>query len=90
MLYADTFQREENIKSNNILFRPISDLTATRISKGLAVGYGIFSYILTFFVQNIPGLVQVTAYIINFVAILFFELLDLNTNIWFQKESCVY
>ena len=40
-------------------FRSLNDLMTTRISKGLAIFYGVFSYVLTFFVQNIPGLVQV-------------------------------
>ena len=31
----------------------LSDKAATRLSKGLAFGYGIFSYVLTFFVQNL-------------------------------------
>lgn len=41
------------------MFSPMSDIFATRVSKGLAIAYGLFSYALTFFVQNIPGLVQV-------------------------------
>ena len=31
---------------------------ATKISKLLGLGFGVFSYLLTFLVQNIPGLVQ--------------------------------
>ena len=42
------------------MFSPMSDIFATRVSKGLAIAYGLFSYVLTFFVQNIPGLVQVS------------------------------
>ena len=38
--------------------KDLSELNATRISKGLAITYGIFSYGLIFMVKNIPGLVQ--------------------------------
>ena len=38
--------------------KDLSELNATRISKGLAIIYGIFSYGLIFMVKNIPGLVQ--------------------------------
>ena len=38
--------------------KDLSDDTATKISKLLGVGFGVFSYLLTFLVQNIPGLVQ--------------------------------
>ena len=38
--------------------KDLSDATATKISKLLGVGFGVFSYLLTFLVQNIPGLVQ--------------------------------
>ena len=36
----------------------LSDAAATKISKLLGLGFGVFSYLLTFLVQNIPGLVQ--------------------------------
>ena len=38
--------------------KDLSDDTATKIFKLLGVGFGVFSYLLTFLVQNIPGLVQ--------------------------------
>ena len=38
--------------------KELSDAAATKVSKFLGVGFGIFSYLLTFLVQNIPGLVQ--------------------------------
>lgn len=36
----------------------ITEEAATRMSKWLGVGFGVFSYLLTFLVKNIPGLVQ--------------------------------
>ena len=36
----------------------LSDENATKLSKALAIAYGVFSYILIFLVKNIPGLVQ--------------------------------
>ena len=36
----------------------LSDERATQISRLLGLGFGLFSYLLTFLVQNIPGLVQ--------------------------------
>ena len=36
----------------------IKEELATKLSKCLGLGFGIFSYLLTFLVKNIPGLVQ--------------------------------
>ena len=42
-----------------LYWRPdITEEAATRMSKWLGVGFGVFSYLLTFLVKNIPGLVQ--------------------------------
>ena len=42
-----------------IFWRPdLKDEVATKMSKLLAIGFGVFSYLLTFMVRNIPGLVQ--------------------------------
>ena len=42
-----------------LFWRPdLKDEVATRMSKLLAIGFGLFSYLLTFMVKNIPGLVQ--------------------------------
>ena len=42
-----------------LFWRPdLKDEVATRMSKLLAIGFGVFSYLLTFMVKNIPGLVQ--------------------------------
>ena len=38
--------------------RPIKEEAATKLSKCLGLGFGLFSYLLTFLVKNIPGLVQ--------------------------------
>ena len=36
----------------------LKEEAATKLSKFLGLGFGIFSYLLTFLVRNIPGLVQ--------------------------------
>ena len=42
-----------------IYWRPdIEEEAATKMSKLLGLGFGLFSYLLTFLVKNIPGLVQ--------------------------------
>ena len=42
-----------------LFWRPdLKDEVATKMSKLLAIGFGVFSYLLTFMVKNIPGLVQ--------------------------------
>ena len=38
--------------------QPIKEEAATKLSKCLGLGFGLFSYLLTFLVKNIPGLVQ--------------------------------
>ena len=58
--------------------KDLSDDTATKISKLLGVGFGVFSYLLTFLVQNIPGLVQ--AYLVCLVG------LCLDSSAW----GCIF
>ena len=59
IIFSSSSRYDNYINLFCLMFSPMSDIFATRISKGLAIAYGLFSYALTFFVQNIPGLVQV-------------------------------